>query len=299
MSPGTSRSDFLSLKRELLESARLDVQPLPSSVRKQALLAATIAVATSTTAGTAGAAATATSATATSAALGTSASVALGLVKLGGIGALLVSVGTATYYGTAGVWHPPRTSSSAKSTPEMRAASRRAPLPGTPTLSGVPSSAVGAGRMPDNNTEGPRAGHAAGMNRSTPVDAGRDIVPVQPKPREGVSTLLEPSPGSTENVPPQTRDALSEELALLDSARARLVAGDSGDTLFLLDEYAHAFPSGALQPEAMFLRIQALSQGGQQGAATQVGRRFLNQYPTSPHADRVRALIESHGEQNP
>lgn len=340
MSQGAGRSDLLSLKRELLDSARLDEQPLPASVRKQVLLAATVAGVASASAGTATAAG-------ASAAIGTSTSVTLGLAKLGGIGALLVSAGTATYYGTAGAWKPARATGSSPSAEihtVHRAPSPRAPTVPSVTLSGArtlgdvplpnarplehvppPSATSLTPELRDVTSTIPRvlpsmaeavpqsvgtspAADAAGsdsMLPSTPMHhsklakGGRHVVSVQPTSPEGAPTPLEPSPGSTRGIQP-SHETLSEELALLDSARARLAAGDASGTLWRLDEYAQGFARGALQPEAMFLRVQALYQAGQHSAAAQVSRHFLNQYPTSPHADRVRALMESHADdQNP
>lgn len=316
MSQGAGRSDLLSLKRELLDSARLDVKPLPASVRYRALLAATLAGAASAATGAASASA--------STALVGSTSVVFGLAKLGGIGALLVSVGTATYYATEGVWHAPQTLGSGRSEPEPRTWQRTpspgAALPGVvstgahtlngvPELQDVPSPGVRASTSESaralNPASAPRAADVAAVGATSKrslvrlnpsmTDANADSsAPMRPTSVD-VPVLLEPSPREI-----QTSETLRLELALLDSARARLAAGNAGAASFQLDRYAREFPSGALQPEAAFLRIQALSQAGQHDAAARVGRHFLGQYPASPHADRVRALIESHtGDPNP
>jgi outer membrane protein assembly factor BamD (BamD/ComL family) len=89
--------------------------------------------------------------------------------------------------------------------------------------------------------------------------------------------------------------SLTVELGMLDRARSRLTAGDPNGTLASLDAYARAFPNGGLQPEAMLLRIQALLQSGQSARAREFGALFLRQYPSSPHAMRVRSLLQSSG----
>lgn len=304
MSQSTGRSDLLSFKRELLRSAQLDVQPLPASVRRQALLATTIAAATSAAAGTATAAS-------ASASLGAASSVALGLAKLGGIGALLVSVGTATYYATEGVWQPSHTIRSTDHAPiaPMR---QGAPVPVAEKSNGVTSpiaspiapvpngvassSATKTGTSVSNNA----ASSSARTHSPSPISPLMEGVRAgDPAPSRPMSPLS-PLPDQAQAGHQQPRETLSQELALLDTARARLAAGEAGASLLQLDQYAHDFPNGALQPEAMFLRIQALSRVGQSFAVVEIGRRFLALYPTSPHADRVRALIESYSDdQNP
>lgn len=85
--------------------------------------------------------------------------------------------------------------------------------------------------------------------------------------------------------------SLEGEVAALDRARAALAAGDPARTIDLLDGYEQAFPRGALQQEATYLRIQALSKSGQRGAARDLAAHFLADHPASPHASQLQHLL--------
>jgi TolA-binding protein len=84
---------------------------------------------------------------------------------------------------------------------------------------------------------------------------------------------------------------LAEEMSLLQAARAPLRAGKPGLALRELDRYARTFPHGLLQPESIVLRIEAqLAQGDREEGAA-LGRQFLEAFPRSPLAPRVRGLL--------
>ena len=85
---------------------------------------------------------------------------------------------------------------------------------------------------------------------------------------------------------------MSDELALLDRARAEIAAGDAARALRDLDEHDRAFPSGALAPEAAVLRIEALAAAGDDRAALAAADRFLAAQPNSAQSRRVRSLAE-------
>jgi hypothetical protein len=44
-------------------------------------------------------------------------------------------------------------------------------------------------------------------------------------------------------------------------------------------------------PEAFLLELEALALSGQKARALALGRTFLEKYPSSPHAERVRRVI--------
>jgi hypothetical protein len=83
--------------------------------------------------------------------------------------------------------------------------------------------------------------------------------------------------------------ALSEEVALLDRARAALAAGNAGRALRALDVYDAACPAGALEPEARVLRVEALAASGDRRRAEEVAEPMLR--GTSPHERRVRSVL--------
>lgn len=85
--------------------------------------------------------------------------------------------------------------------------------------------------------------------------------------------------------------SLAEEVASLDAARKLLAAGDPAGAIAALDKHRRDFPAGALGPEAMLVRLEALMAAGRQQEARAVGQRFLDAHPDSPLQGRVRTLI--------
>jgi TolA-binding protein len=86
-------------------------------------------------------------------------------------------------------------------------------------------------------------------------------------------------------------ETLASQIALFDRARTALDGGDAEGALVLLDDYERRFPGGTFTQEAQVLRVQALLRKGNRAAATRAGERFLQAHPTSPHAARVRAML--------
>jgi type IV secretory pathway VirB10-like protein len=84
---------------------------------------------------------------------------------------------------------------------------------------------------------------------------------------------------------------LAAEVALLDRARAELARGDTAAAARSLARHGREFAGGALVAEAQFLELRILLRRGQRAAATALARRFLERFPLSPLARRVRALV--------
>ena len=105
--------------------------------------------------------------------------------------------------------------------------------------------------------------------------------PVQP-PAPPTAPVLQPTAAE----PIQ----LSEEIALLDRARAALQSRAPDRALSLLAQHADRFAHPALGPEAEVLRIEALVQNRDLPAAKTLAKRFLSAHPHSPLADRVTKL---------
>ena len=113
----------------------------------------------------------------------------------------------------------------------------------------------------------------AGSNHTRP--ARRDVAPV----------------AASSAPAPATADELTAEVGAVEAARARLAKGDAAAALALLDDYASAFPRGRLQPEAMVLRIDALAKSGRAGEARRAAEMFVQRYPNSVLAARVRGHL--------
>ena len=79
----------------------------------------------------------------------------------------------------------------------------------------------------------------------------------------------------------ETDSGLGRERALLDQARAALLAGDRGRALAALDRHRRLFPGGRLEEERDVLRVQALLAAGRAKEARAEAGRFLHKHPAS------------------
>jgi hypothetical protein len=131
---------------------------------------------------------------------------------------------------------------------------------------------------------------ATSVQTSPPSVSASDLPSTIPSP----ATLATVSSARPAAVPPPAHDtSLAEEISRVDRAKRALDSGDADAALAVLDEYARHPGSGSLLQEAEVLRVRALLHKGDRIAAGRVGERFLEAHPTSPHAARVRAMLES------
>jgi hypothetical protein len=138
--------------------------------------------------------------------------------------------------------------------------------------------------------------HAGGV----PAAAEAPEVPAEPAPVAApavlsaapVSSLVAPTPQPL-SVPAEVDPAapLAAELALLDNARAALAASDAVRALRALNDYDARFPRPNLAPEALYLRLEALTLQGDKTGTEAVARRLLRSYPMGPHAARARSVL--------
>jgi hypothetical protein len=120
-----------------------------------------------------------------------------------------------------------------------------------------------------------------------PATAGAATTP-PPGARAPAATATVAAPAA-----PSAESSLSEEIASFDRARAAFDTGDSDRALALVDAYERRFPAGTFVQEAEVLRVQALGRKGDTAGARRAGQRFLAAHPTSPHAARIRAILDS------
>jgi hypothetical protein len=125
------------------------------------------------------------------------------------------------------------------------------------------------------------AGSISGRSPSAQDDLPLPASPLAPSP--------EPPPMTPR--PAAQRPDLAGEMASLDAARAALRAKKPALSLRALDDYAKAFGRGALEPEAIVLRIDSLLAADERAEAVTLGKQFLERFPRSPHAPRVRAEL--------
>jgi hypothetical protein len=132
-----------------------------------------------------------------------------------------------------------------------------------------------------------------------------------PTASSNAETTLIPAPSTEEqpkasppraaraNVPrgrpsaPPPSSSLGEQVGKLEHARAALQAGETEASLIALDRYEEEFPNGLLRQEAALLRIEALVRKGDRSAADRAAKSFFAAYPSSPHEEKIRRLLDN------
>ena len=84
---------------------------------------------------------------------------------------------------------------------------------------------------------------------------------------------------------------LAAETALLDRARQALASGNASSAVRTLNDYDARFAHPNLLPEALYLRLEALTLQGDAAGTQAVARRLLSTFPGGPHAARARAVL--------
>ena len=120
-----------------------------------------------------------------------------------------------------------------------------------------------------------------------------DAIPSPASLAPAISAKRPASPRASQKNDPSVAIAasLNAQIAWLDRARRAIEAGDPATALHLLDDYRATYPEGTLSQEAELLRIEALIAGGQRAAAESLATRFIAAHPSSPHARRIRELV--------
>jgi hypothetical protein len=112
---------------------------------------------------------------------------------------------------------------------------------------------------------------------------------VEVVPRAPLSPLPSEQSGSASS-PSADTARLLEEVRAVDRARAALSSGNAASALSVLDAYTVAFPHPSFEPEALYLRMQALLATGDPAART-IADRLVRSFPNAPQAARARAVL--------
>jgi outer membrane protein assembly factor BamD (BamD/ComL family) len=86
---------------------------------------------------------------------------------------------------------------------------------------------------------------------------------------------------------------LFDEQRVIESARAAVSRGDAPSALATLDYYERSYAHGQFGPEALALRIQALSAQGDLARARSLAAEFRQRHPHHPLLASVQAAVQS------
>ncbi len=102
-----------------------------------------------------------------------------------------------------------------------------------------------------------------------------------------------PAAARTTSIARGAEDAIQDELAIIDAARASLAAKRPEATLARVETYRRRFQSGHFNEEADVLEIQALVAMGRRAEAEAKGERFLASHPASAYTRRAQSALAS------
>lgn len=133
---------------------------------------------------------------------------------------------------------------------------------------------------------------ASAIEEAAPAAPPQVSVPelvTEPTPKEPAPTRASAAPAPS--APVAARSSLFDEQRSIEKARAAIARGDSSSGLAALDEYERNFPKAQFRPEALALRIEALSQRGDLRRAHALAEEFRQRYPHHPLLTRVEATV--------
>lgn len=131
---------------------------------------------------------------------------------------------------------------------------------------------------------------------TVPVPDVEPEAALAPAPPAPVRPARAPSASVSERgTPEQTRTAAEEERMLeevraIDRARSALARGDARGTIAALDNYRSGFSERRFEPEALYLRMEALGLIGDTAGAKAAAERLLATYPNAPQAARAHVV---------
>ena len=116
-----------------------------------------------------------------------------------------------------------------------------------------------------------------------PVELTADPAPAaKPSLRTRVSSASSASPDAAAD--------LSEQLRLIEAARAAIAGGNASAASAAVASYRSRFPRGPFGQEAAVLQIETLDLQGNHAKAAALARNFLARHPNSPHVSLVQRI---------
>ena len=130
------------------------------------------------------------------------------------------------------------------------------------------------------------------VDRAPPPTATQVTPIVIASAAPAASTSAQAAPSAS--APSQPRaDNISEERALLDTARTALGRGDGASAMTGVKKHEQRFPKGQLAEEREAIAVQALVALGSGDLARARGERFKRTYPNSVLAPAVSAALDA------
>jgi hypothetical protein len=111
------------------------------------------------------------------------------------------------------------------------------------------------------------------------------------RPAEPSSARSDPFATAPRAPSPERAGDGREETRMVAAARDALRLGDPASGLVWLERAEREFPNGVLVQEREALTIEALARSGRRAEAEKRAASFLRDYPKSPHAARVEAIV--------
>jgi hypothetical protein len=146
----------------------------------------------------------------------------------------------------------------------------------SPVSQGVATPAT----SPSDDEAAPRVA----MPVAEPIAAPAELPPPAPEPIVAVA-IAEPAA-----IAKRKPDAPKpDEAPMIAAALRSLNAGDAAAALRELARHAKLHPRGDMREERDALRVIALCEAGRTADAASARKKFLDEYPSSPHASRVQA----------
>lgn len=123
-------------------------------------------------------------------------------------------------------------------------------------------------------------------------DAASTGASAQKSTAKSVSSVSKTVASSLSPAPADSASDLSEQLQLIDAARAAVASGNASAASQALSSYGAKFPHGSFGQEAAVLRIETVDLQGNHGQAAALARTFLAQHPNSPHVSLVQRIAD-------
>jgi hypothetical protein len=134
---------------------------------------------------------------------------------------------------------------------------------------------------------------AAPVVPSAPEPVAEALPPLEQAPVKAPSRGLKHlSSRTASQSAPESGSDLSEQLRLIETARAAVAAGNASAASTAIASYRSRFPRGPFGQEAAVLQIETLDLQGSHAQATSLARAFLARHPNSPHVGLVQRIAD-------